>query len=412
MDSHGCNCKNITITEGIFGEIWVDNNEGPMLVNPVPKIIKSYTITNDNRMEVVIITWGATIICLKCPDKYGHSADIVLGFDNLKEYMNPVTNPFIGCILGRCANRIKNGHITIRNRDYQLSRNDYNGTHHLHGGVNGFGRKIWDSYISGCAVVMSYLSPDGEEGYPGAVLTTVRFKLTADNKLDICMRATTSKPTVVNLSYGSMFNLAGHDAGETELRKHKILFNCDQWTFADYIDPVPTGAIRSVGGTVMDFRIPRCLGEYLEKVPSGDGYDHNFCVTKNGQSGSLFVAKAWHVKTGRVLEIYSNQCGVQFYTGGHIPPTISQISDSTDLLEDEEKEEVEGSIKSYMNDTEDEEEIKIEKSWKGIITKPKKLEFILGKQGAHYKKYCGFTIQPQNYPDAIHHVSTLLKYKC
>lgn len=148
---------------------------------------------------------------------------------------------------------------------------------------------------------MSYLSQDGEEGYPGAVLTTIRFKLTSDNKLDICMRTTTSKPTIVNLSHGSMFNLAGHDSGEAELKKHKVLLNCDRWTFADYTDPIPTGAIRGVGGTVMDFRIPRILGEYMEKVPPGEGYDHNLCVTKSGQSGSSFVAKVWHVKSGRIL---------------------------------------------------------------------------------------------------------------
>ncbi|KZC13017.1 Aldose 1-epimerase [Dufourea novaeangliae] len=316
MDFHGCSCKNVTITEGIFGEIWIDNDGDQMFIDSIPKIVKSYTITNANRMEVIVITWGATIMSLKCPDKYGHSADVVLGFDDLKGYMNPLTNPFIGCILGRCANRIKDGHITIRGREYQLTKNDFNGKHHLHGGVNGFGRKVWDSYIAGCSVVMSYLSPDGEEGYPGAVLTTIRFKLTMDNKLDICMRATTSKPTIVNLSHGSMFNLAGHDAGETELKKHKILFNCDRWTFADYTDPIPTGAIHGVGGTVMDFRIPRILGEYMEKVPPGEGYDHNLCVTKNGQSGSLFVAKAWHAKSGRVLEIYSDQRGAHFYTGG------------------------------------------------------------------------------------------------
>ncbi|XP_003399008.4 galactose mutarotase [Bombus terrestris] len=402
MDFHGCNCKNITITEGIFGEVWVDNQD-QIFNDPIPKTIKSYTMINTNRMEVVVITWGATIISLKCPDKYGHSADVVLGFDNVKGYSNPITNPFIGCILGRCANRIKNGHITIRGRDYELTKNDFNGKHHLHGGTNGFGRKVWDSYITGCSVIMSYLSQDGEEGYPGAVLTTIKFKLTPENKLDICMRATTSKPTIVNLSHGSMFNLAGHDSGESELRKHKVLFNCDRWTFADYTDPVPTGAIRGVGGTVMDFRIPRILGEYMEKVPPGEGFDHNLCVTKGGQSGSSFVAKVWHVKSGRALEIYSDQCGVQFYTGGRLPPyTIPEFLSSYDLLEDIEEAEEIGEV--YKNDHEDEEEeIKVEKHYKKVTTVPKKIEFILGKHGAHYKKYCAFSIQPQNYPNAIYY---------
>lgn len=256
---------------------------------------------------------------------------------------------------------------------------------------------------------MSYLSQDGEEGYPGAVLTTIRFKLTSDNKLDICMRTTTSKPTIVNLSHGSMFNLAGHDSGEAELRKHKVLLNCDRWTFADYTDPIPTGAIRGVGGTVMDFRIPRILGEYMEKVPPGEGYDHNLCVTKSGQSGSSFVAKVWHVKSGRALEIYSDQRGVQFYTGGRLPPQISpELLPTYELLED--IGEIEENDELYKSDYEDEEEeMKIEKQYKKIITVPKKIEFILGKNGAQYKKYSAFSIQPQNYPNAIHYVSIFCK---
>ncbi|XP_029048888.1 galactose mutarotase-like [Osmia bicornis bicornis] len=399
MDFHSCNCKNITITEGIFGEIWNENKEDQVFIDSVPKPVKSYTMVNSNRMEVILITWGATIVSLKCPDKYGYSSDIVLGFDDLQAYINPITNPFIGCILGRCANRIKDGQITIRGKDYELTKNDFNKKHHLHGGTNGFGRKVWDSYIAGCSVVMSYLSPDGEEGYPGAVLTTIRFKLTSDNKLNICMRATTSKPTIVNLSHGSMFNLAGHDAGETELKNHKVLLNCDRWTFADYTDPVPTGAIRGVAGTVMDFRIPRVLGDYMEKVPPGEGYDHNLCVTKNEQSGSLFVAKVWHVKSGRVLEVYSDQRGLQFYTGGHLPPQIiSEYSENYDLLEDSNENEY---VESYKSDEDDEEESK--RQYKKIIAIPKKLEFLLGKRGSRYKKFCAFSIQPQNYPNAIHH---------
>ncbi|XP_076167802.1 galactose mutarotase isoform X2 [Ptiloglossa arizonensis] len=360
-------------------------------------------MANTNHMEVTLITWGATIMSLKCPDKYGHSTDVVLGFDDLKGvichipthkltrlydysllkynvnfigYMNPITNPFIGCILGRCANRIKNGHITIKGKNYELTKNDFNGKHHLHGGANGFGRKVWDSYTAGCSVVMSYLSQDGEEGYPGAVLTTIRFKLTTDNKLEICMRSTTSKPTIVNLSHGSIFNLAGHDAGEAELKQHKILLNCDRWTFADYTDPVPTGAIRG--------------------VPPGEGYDHNLCITKNGQSGSLFAAKAWHTKSGRVLEIYSDQRGIQFYTGGRLPPEIiPEFSTSYNSLE-EKNINGEENGESYSSDTEHDEKEKLR-------TKPKRLEFLLGKQGAYYKKYSGFSIQPQNYPSAIHY---------
>ncbi|KAI4500241.1 hypothetical protein M0802_004658 [Mischocyttarus mexicanus] len=421
MDSYGCGCKNGVIIEGVFGEIYPDllnyetyRGEVPnyeqessktltkyseqSLNESKPIIVKSYTMINNNRMEVTVITWGASIISLKCPDKFGHSKDVVLGFDDLKSYTNPVFNPFIGCVLGRCANRIKNGCFSIKDKDYQLTKNDLN-IHHLHGGTNGFGRQIWNSHIDGCSVVMSYLSKDGEEGYPGAVLATVRFKLTPDNKLEIHMRATTSKSTIINMSHGSLFNLAGHDAGEKELRKHKILLNCDRWTFADYLDPIPTGAIRGVGGTIMDLRVPRLLGEYMEKVPPGEGFDHNFCITKNWQSGSSFVARAVHMKSGRVLEVYSDQPGLQFYTGGRI---LQQFSPSTfetyDHYLHQEKVDHEN-INNYLSTN---EEIKDnEEEFLSFDVKP--LDFLTGKNGAHYKKNCAFSIQPQNYPNAINY---------
>ncbi|XP_039302514.1 galactose mutarotase isoform X2 [Solenopsis invicta] len=251
---------------------------------------------NKNRLEITVISWGATIVSIKYPDKFGHVADVVLGFDDLKSYTNPKINPFIGCILGRCANRIRDGSIVIKGQTYQLTRNDL-GKHHLHGGTKGFGRRLWESYIDNCSVVMTYMSEDGEEGYPGAVLSTVRFRLTPDNKLEIGIRATTTNSTIVNISHGSLFNLAGHDAGKKELLKHKISLNCDRWTFADYTDPIPTGGIRGVGGTVMDLRIPKLLEDCIEKVPSGEGYDHNFCVMPNWHGGNAFVARAFHLKS-------------------------------------------------------------------------------------------------------------------
>ncbi|KAF7397454.1 hypothetical protein HZH68_008676 [Vespula germanica] len=418
MDSYGCGCKNAIIIEGIFGEIYPDitsykeeavnyeNESFESLIKDTdrslselkPISVKSYTMINNNRMEVTVITWGASIVSLKCPDKFGHSTDIVLGFDDLKSYMNPVLNPFIGCVLGRCANRIKNGCFSIKDKDYELTKNDNN--HHIHGGTNGFGRQIWNSHIDDCSVVMSYLSEDGEEGYPGAVLATVRFKLTPDNKLEIHMRATTSKTTIINMSHGSLFNLAGHDAGEVELKKHKVLLNCDRWTFSDYSDSIPTGAIRGVGGTVMDFRIPRLLGEYMEKVPPGEGFDHNFCVTKNWQSDSSFVARALHMKSGRVLEVYSDQPGLQFYTGGRL---LQQFTPSTFVTYDhylhQQKSKTNEDINNYLNMNEESKE-----NGEELLTPDvRPLQFLTGKRGAHYKKNCAFSIQPQNYPNAINY---------
>ncbi|XP_012256706.2 galactose mutarotase [Athalia rosae] len=436
--THSCTCYDANIVEGLFGEIYPDsvhykresfksggqpyNSVGSFqsasgdtdgnkmnrdLEDPTSVKIKSYTLTNNNRMEVVLITWGATIVSLKCPDKFGSPADIVMGFDDLKSYMDPNLNPYFGCALGRCANRIKDGSFSIKDKDFQLTKND-NNKHHLHGGLNGFGRQVWDAYVDGCTVIMSYLSKDGEEGYPGAVLATLRFKLTSDNKLEINMRATTSKSTIVNMSHGSYFNLAGHAAGVKELNKHKISLNCDRWTFADYTDPVPTGGIRGVGGTIMDLRIPQVLGDCIGKVPPGEGYDHNFCVLRSWQPGVTFVAQALHPSSGRLMEVYSDQPGVQFYTGGRLPP---QSSSEDQFLEDicpqykngEPKAERKASQNYEDESINSDEEPEEEGTEDTESLPPSPLEFIPGKNGAKYRKHGAFCIQPQNYPNAVNH---------
>ncbi|KAM0729161.1 Galactose mutarotase [Formica fusca] len=409
MVTYDCDCKDIVITEGVFGEIFAESpgdkirrndskeyyetelsshidDKGPRLIP-----VKSYTMINKNRIEITVISWGATIVSLKYPDKFGRIADVVLGFDDLKSYTNPRINPFIGCVLGRCANRIRNGCIVIKGKTYQLTRNDLD-KHHLHGGEKGFGRRLWDSHIDGCSVVMTYLSENGEEGYPGTVLSTVRFKLTPDNRLEIGIRATTTDSTIVNISHGSLFNLAGHDAGKKELMKHKISLNCDRWTFADYTDPIPTGSIRGVGGTIMDLRIPKFLESCIEKVPPGEGYDHNFCITPNWHGGSTHVARAVHPGSGRVLEVYSDQPGVQFYTGGRLSTdTFSETGNNIAVKQDDSpnREEDEG------------ETLTTDRIEQDAISESSAL--LLGKQGARYVKHCAFSIQPQNYPNAINY---------
>ncbi|XP_043283954.1 galactose mutarotase-like [Venturia canescens] len=404
MSTKNCNCKDSAIVEGIFDNVW---NTGPSNEDFLslagsdaeisPSSIKSYTLTNSNRMEVVLITWGATIVSIKCPDKYGRAEDIVLGFDDLGSYMNPQINQYFGCTLGRCANRIKNGNFSIGDKNYQVSMNE-NATHHLHGGENGFSRQIWDSCIDGCNVVMSYMSADGEEGYPGAVLATVRFKLSPDNKLEISMRATTTKSTIVNLSHGSMFNLAGHDAGESELMRHRVSLNCDRWTFTDSHDPLPTGAVRGVGGTVMDLRIPRILRDTMGKIPGGEGFDHNFCVVKGLQSGGSFVARALHGESGRILEVYSNQPGVQFYTGARLPSPYVEEGDEQD------PEEPDLPIPSNFTSEASFGEIHFHEDFNSEVTRNKIANasgYIPGKKGAKYLKFGAFSIQPQNFPNAI-----------
>ncbi|KYN27730.1 Aldose 1-epimerase [Trachymyrmex cornetzi] len=408
MVTYDCNCKDIIITEGIFGEIYAESAEDKIRrynskdyyedaenkgLRLMP--VKSYTMINKNRLEITVISWGATIVSLKYPDKFGYVADVVLGFDDLKSYTNPKINPFIGCILGRCANRIRDSSIVIKGKTYELTKNDL-GKHHLHGGTKGFGRQLWESHIDGCSVVMTYLSKDGEEGYPGAVLSTVRFRLMPDNMLEIGIRATTTNSTIVNISHGSLFNLAGHDAGKKELMKHKISLNCDRWTFADYTDPIPTGSIRGVGGTIMDLRVPKFLESYIVnlrklQVPPGEGYDHNFCVTPNWHGGNAYVAQAVHPKSGRVLEIYSNQPGVQFYTGGRLCSTSETGSNPA------------GAYDSPNHEEEYEEEKATDETEQDVVPKGESQEFISGKQGARYVKHCAFSIQPQNYPNAINY---------
>ncbi|KAG5319359.1 GALM epimerase, partial [Pseudoatta argentina] len=408
MVTYDCNCKDVIITEGIFGEIYAGESAEEIrsydskdyhenAENKEFRLIpvKSYTMINKNRLEITVISWGATIVSLKYPDKYGYVTDVVLGFDDLKSYTNPKINPFIGCILGRCANRIRDSSIIIKGKTYELTKNDF-GKHHLHGGTKGFGRQLWESYIDGCSVVMTYLSKDGEEGYPGAVLSTVRFRLMPDNILEIGIRATTTNSTIVNISHGSLFNLAGHDAGKKELMKHKISLNCDRWTFADYTDPIPTGSIRGVGGTIMDLRVPKFLESYIVnlrklQVPPGEGYDHNFCVTPNWHGSNTYVAQAIHPQSGRVLEIYSNQPGVQFYTGGRLcstSETESNLADAYDSPNHEEEYEEKKAVDEIKQD---------------VAPEGESQEFISGKQGARYVKHCAFSIQPQNYPNAINY---------
>ncbi|KAK0163480.1 hypothetical protein PV327_007155 [Microctonus hyperodae] len=427
MAKHPCDCKDATIVEGNYGRILQGKNsqrheisninssdQGDKFNNTEHNLVKSYTMTNVNRMEVILISWGATIVSIKCPDKYGETADVVLGFDNIDSYRNSHMNPFIGCILGRCANRIKNGLFTIADTEYKLTLND--DKCHLHGGTCGFGRQLWNSQIDGCNVVMSYLSDDGEEGYPGAVLITVKFKLTVDNRLEINIRASSSKPTIINISHASFFNLAGHDAGEDELKNHIVTLNCDRWTFTDSKDPIPTGAIQGVGGTVMDLRIPKKLDECMSKVPPGEGFDHNFCVVQSWQPGVVFIGRALHPKSGRVLEVYSDQPGVQFYTCGRFPKSIitkdSLSSVSSDSVNTKQYDDL-VSYDSYLDGQEYEGEYikeKFKSEWNygdlrsdsgSLVSMNHNLAFISGKNGAHYTNYCAFTLQPQNYPNAI-----------
>ncbi|KAJ8915082.1 hypothetical protein NQ315_014337 [Exocentrus adspersus] len=212
--------------------------------------------------------------------------------------------------------------MTIEGVTYKLATND--GENHLHGGIKGFDKVIWEYFIKNTAVVLSYHAADLEEGYPGDVVVNVTFQLTVDNEFLIDYKATTSKPTVVNLTNHSYFNLAGHDKGAKELYNHVVSINADKVTEVES-DGIPTGNLPEVSGTTFDLRIPTVLGDVIKKVPNSPGYDHNFCITRGTEQGNLFVAKVTHPGTGRTLEVYSNQPGVQFYTGNFLPEDDSLV---------------------------------------------------------------------------------------
>ncbi|XP_076253651.1 galactose mutarotase-like [Rhynchophorus ferrugineus] len=310
------------------------------------KAVTRFTWTNSNKVSVQIINYGATITSIKVPNKQGKIDDIVTGFDTIQEYLSS-KNRYYGATIGRVANRTAKGKMTVEDVEYNLAIN--NGPNHLHGGLQGFDKVLWNYHISRSKVILTYHSADKEEGYPGDLLATIAFELTPDNDFIIDYKAVVSKPCPVNLTNHSYFNLAGHGTGAKELYKHQITINADAYTEVDET-AIPTGNLIPVSETVFDLRVPKILGDVITKVPEAPGFDHNFCVTRISEKDVVFVAKAFHPPSGRVMEVYSNQPGVQFYTGNFMP-------------EDESSQ---------------------------------------GK-GATYKKHGAFCFETQIYPDAVNH---------
>lgn len=322
-----------------------------------------YTLTNSNGMEVRAMTYGGIIVSMRVPDKNGKVADVVLGHDELDGYMpNP---PYFGAIVGRYANRIANGTFTVDGVKYTLAKND--GPNTLHGGVVGFNQKIWEGAefknAKGVGVAFTYLSKDGEEAFPGNLKVKVSYTLTNKNQLILDYEATTDKATPVNFSQHSYFNLAG--AGTGDILGHEVMLNADRFTPVDKT-LIPTGELRPVQGTPMDFTKPTTIGSRIndsyEQLVLGHGYDHNFVINrtdKDADKGGLALAAKVHEPTsGRVLEVFTTEPGVQFYSGNFLDGTI------------------------------------------------------VGKQGHAYKQRYGFCLETQHYPDSPNHPdfpSTILK---
>ncbi len=283
--------------------------------------VRLYTLTNANGVQAKITNYGGIVVSFIAPDKNGEMADVVLGFDSADEYVSK-ESPYFGCITGRYANRIAKGKFTLDGQEYTLATN--NDPNHLHGGDKGFDKRIWKAEpmetTDGPALKLSYTSPDGEEGYPGTLETTVTYTLTADNGLRIDYQATTDKPTVLNLTNHSYFNLGGHGSGT--ILDHELMIAADRYTPIDETS-IPLGDLPSVEGTPFDFRKPTAIGARIgednEQLKNGLGYDHNF-VIKDSRDGKLqLVATVHDPESGRLLEVESDEPGLQLYVGNFLP---------------------------------------------------------------------------------------------
>lgn len=368
--THHSEAEAVTLTVDGFGTV---KNPLTGAVEPV----KRFTWTNDSGMSVQVISYGATITSIKVPGKDGSVSDVVLGFDDIPGYQT-ANNPYFGATVGRVANRIGGGKFTIEGVEYQVTKN-YEGRHQLHGGKIGFDKFNWTTHVVGTVVTLTHTNMDGHEGYPGTVLASVTYELKNDNRFVYKFQATSSKPTPINLTNHSYFNLAGHNTGHEEIYRHIISVNADRITETDE-DSIPTGKFTCVGGTPYDLRIPRELGPAMSRA-AGEGFDNNFCITKGTEQKMTFTARVVHPHSGRVLEVYTDQPGVQLYTSNFMPDPNRNIrpkpTNTPDYYEVTRLEPVVGSMS----------------------TDPP----INGKGGAKYFKHGAFCLETQNFPDAMNH---------
>jgi aldose 1-epimerase len=301
--------------------------------------VDAFIFENTNGMKAKIINYGATIVSVEAPDRDGKLADVALGFDDMAGYQS-ADNPYFGACCGRFANRIAKGMFSLEGVDYSLAVN--NGPNALHGGEKGFDKKVWDAEIVDDAVRMSIISPDGEEGYPGTLKVTLTYSLNEEGELRLDYTAETDQKTIINLTNHSYFNLAG--SGTT--RNHVIRINADRYTIVDD-DATPSGELRAVKGTEMDLLLPTPIGRNIDAV-QGLGYDHNYCINQSSPGELTLAASVCEPDSGRTLDCWTTEPGVQFYTGNF-------------------------------------------------------LENIKGKGGAVYNKQEGFCLETQHYPDSPNH---------
>jgi aldose 1-epimerase len=305
--------------------------------------VEVYTLTNNHGVEVKITNFGGTIISLLAPDKNGNSGDVVLGFDNLDDYL--AKSPYFGCLVGRYANRIGQATFSLNGVEYPLAAN--NGANHLHGGLKGFDKVVWQAEPltddQSVGLKLSYFSPDGEEGYPGNLTVTVVYTLTNTNALRLDYHATTDQTTVINLTNHAYFNLAGSG----DILDHTMMINASATTPVSSA-LIPTGELAPLAGSPLDFSTSTRIGDRInqddEQLTFAGGYDHNYVLNAAGDL-SILTARVIEPTTGRVMEVYTTKPGIQFYSGNFLTP-------------------------------------------------------ITGKGGQSYGKRCGFCLETQYYPDS------------
>lgn len=282
--------------------------------------ITEYTISNASGFSVSIINYGATITGIHSKDKQGNIANVLLHYDNLDGYLQK-NNPYFGCIVGRYANRIAKAKFSLNGKEYILAAN--NNGNSLHGGIKGFDKNIWKATkLNDSSIRFSYTSVDGDEGYPGTLSVNVTYTVSANNEIQIDYTASTDKPTPVNLTNHSYFNLSGGQ--DSTILAHDIMINADSITEVDK-DLVPTGKIVSIKGGPMDFTSEKNIGKDIAKVEGG--YDHNWVL--NDASDKLKkVAEVYHAASGRLMEVFTTQPGLQFYTGNFLDGSLTNTGDN------------------------------------------------------------------------------------
>lgn len=289
---------------------------------PDGQAVESFTLVNAHGVELRAITYGAIIVSLRVPDREGRLGDVVLGHDDLQGYL--AKPAYLGALIGRYGNRIAGGRFTLDGRSYTLATN--NGPNHLHGGVLGFDKRLWKAEPferpGTAGLVFTRLSPDGEEGYPGNLDVRVTYTLTDLNEVGFEYSASTDKPTIVNLTQHSYFNLAGD--GERDVLGHELTIEADRFTPVDRT-LIPTGTLAPVAGTPFDFRKPTAIGLRIgaddEQLRHGGGYDHNFVLNRRG-GGLSPAARVFEPTTGRTMEVATTEPGVQFYSGNFLDGSI------------------------------------------------------------------------------------------